>query len=67
VDLTAASWRKSTYSTSEGDGDSCVEVGFLPSGTIAVRDTKDRTRPALTYPTPAWTHFLTTLRTPHLP
>jgi Domain of unknown function (DUF397) len=62
VDLTAASWRKSTYSDGDSDGESCVEVGLLPSGTIAVRDTKDRTRPALTYATPAWTHFLTTLR-----
>jgi Domain of unknown function (DUF397) len=62
VDLTAASWHKSTYSTGEGDGESCVEVASLPSATIAVRDTKDRTLPALTYPAPAWTEFLTALR-----
>jgi hypothetical protein len=61
VDLTAASWRKSTYSTSDSDGDSCVEVAFLLRGTIAVRDTTDHTGPALSYPAPAWTHFLRNL------
>ena len=62
MDLTAAMWRKSTYSTSASDGQSCVEVAALPAGTIAVRDTKDRTQPPLAYPTPAWVGFLTALR-----
>jgi hypothetical protein len=57
----AAPWRKSSYSTGSGDGESCVEIAFLPRDTIAVRDTTDRTGPALSYPAPAWTHFLRNL------
>lgn len=49
-------WRTSSYSgTSGGD---CVEVASAPDATH-VRDTKDRTKPSLTFPTDNWTHFLT--------
>ena len=50
MDLTAAQWRTSSYTTGSGDGESCVEIAFLPRDTIAVRDTTDRTGPALSYP-----------------
>lgn len=53
-------WRTSSFS---GDnGNSCVEVAFLPTGAVAVRDTKDRTRPAHRYPRAAWAAFLTGVR-----
>jgi Domain of unknown function (DUF397) len=43
MDLSAASWRKSTYST--GGGQNCVEVAVLP-GAVAIRDSKDPHGPA---------------------
>jgi Domain of unknown function (DUF397) len=48
-------WRKSSRSTSQGN---CVEVAQLPSQVTAVRDSKNPTAPALTFPTPTWSHFL---------
>ncbi|HEY1968871.1 MAG TPA: DUF397 domain-containing protein [Pseudonocardia sp.] len=62
MDLTRAQWRKSTYSTSSGDGENCVEVALLPGGAVAVRDTKDRSRPAHRYPATEWAHFLAAVR-----
>ncbi|HEY6423740.1 MAG TPA: DUF397 domain-containing protein, partial [Pseudonocardiaceae bacterium] len=38
----------------------CVEVAPAPDA-VLVRDSKDRTGPALTIPTTAWQAFLTTL------
>jgi Domain of unknown function (DUF397) len=53
-------WRTSTYS---GDnGDSCVEVAFLPGGGTALRDTKNRTLSAHHYPADAWATFLAGIR-----
>ncbi|MGJ5762969.1 DUF397 domain-containing protein [Streptomyces galbus] len=53
-------WRKSSYS-GPGDGDACVEIATTPTRT-AVRDSKDPTRAVLTFPAPAFTAFLRTLR-----
>ncbi|MGH3870947.1 MAG: DUF397 domain-containing protein [Pseudonocardiaceae bacterium] len=50
-------WRTSSYSYESGN---CVEVAPAP-GAVLVRDSKNRTGPALTVPTPAWHTFLTTL------
>ncbi|MGQ0778644.1 MAG: DUF397 domain-containing protein [Pseudonocardiales bacterium] len=50
-------WRTSSYTYGNG---ACVEVAPTPDG-VLVRDTKDRTGPALTVPTPAWHAFLTTV------
>lgn len=47
-----------TSSFSGGSGNGCVEVAFLPDGTVGVRDTKDRTRPALRVPPGAWATFV---------
>ncbi|MGH3432969.1 MAG: Scr1 family TA system antitoxin-like transcriptional regulator, partial [Thermocrispum sp.] len=38
VDLSALTWRKSSFSGSEGDNDACVEVAAQPDGQIAVRN-----------------------------
>jgi hypothetical protein len=50
-------WRTSSYSNG---GAACVEVAPAPDA-VLVRDSKNRTGPALTFPTPAWHAFLTTL------
>ncbi|MGI9002142.1 MAG: DUF397 domain-containing protein [Pseudonocardia sp.] len=59
-------WRTSSYS---GSGEACVEVGWrtgsdehdAATDRVLVRDSKDRTLPALTFSAPAWRAFLTTL------
>lgn len=42
MDLSALTWRKSSFSGSEGDNDACVEVAAVPDGRIAVRNSNDR-------------------------
>lgn len=54
-----ASWRKSSYSN--GAGSNCVEVAGM-AASIAVRDSKDRSGPVLTFGTADWTAFLTLVR-----
>ncbi|MGH3752603.1 MAG: DUF397 domain-containing protein [Pseudonocardiaceae bacterium] len=51
-------WHTSSYSHG---GTACVEVAPTP-GAVLVRDTKDRTGPALTVPPTAWRAFLTATR-----
>lgn len=55
VDLTRATWVKSTRSS--GNCDNCVEVAFV-DGAVAVRDSKDRQGPALIYTREEWDAFL---------
>ena len=50
-------WRTSSYSANGGD---CVEVAPAPEG-VLVRDSKDRTGPAVAVPTAAWHAFLGTI------
>ncbi|MFV2083091.1 DUF397 domain-containing protein [Micromonospora sp. LOL_021] len=54
TDLTDATWRTSSYSGGNGN---CVEVTDNLSGVVAVRDSKDRTGPALAFPPAAWAAF----------
>ena len=54
-------WRKSSFSGGS-NGSGCVEVAFLPEGTVAVRDTKDRSRAPHHYPAPEWAAFLAGVR-----
>lgn len=56
MDLTEARWRTSTRSGSNGG--SCVEVADNLAGVVAVRDSKDRTGPTLTFAPPAWRAFV---------
>ncbi|WP_307713844.1 DUF397 domain-containing protein [Streptomyces sp. V4I23] len=56
----AAQWRKSTYSN--GDGGDCVEVCDAHTGVVPVRDSKVPSGPVLTVTAPAWTSFVTSLK-----
>lgn len=60
TDLSAATWRKSSYSN--GSGGSCVEVADGFPGVIPVRDSKIPTGPALIFPTAGWAAFVSTLK-----
>jgi hypothetical protein len=49
-----ARWHKARASSGTGG---CVEVAELPGGLVAVRDSKDISRPPHLYPRSAWTAF----------
>jgi hypothetical protein len=63
MDLTSATWRKSSYSG--GNGGDCVEVAVLASGRRAVRDSKDPAGPALAFSPAEWRAFTARLRAGH--
>jgi hypothetical protein len=54
ADLSRAPWRKSSYS---GNGTNCVEVAIIDD-VIAVRDSKNRSGPALRFTCSEWRAFL---------
>jgi hypothetical protein len=54
MDLSGAQWRKSSRSGSTGN---CVEVAITEDG-VAVRDTKDRSKPPHTFTRSEWTSFI---------
>ncbi|MFI7279949.1 DUF397 domain-containing protein [Micromonospora chersina] len=56
MDLTGAIWRKSTRSS--GNQGDCVEVADNLPGVVAVRDSKDRQGPALTFAPASWASFV---------
>lgn len=62
TDLSDALWLKSSYSN--GDGGNCVEIAHNLPGLIPVRDSKAPHGPALILTAPAWTPFITALKTP---
>ncbi|WP_370413164.1 DUF397 domain-containing protein [Streptomyces fradiae] len=59
VDLSTVTWRKSSYSNSEGG--ECLEVadtGTVPLPLLPVRDSKNPTGPVLLFPAAAWSAFM---------
>ena len=54
--LNDAVWRKGSRSNGNG-GNNCVEVAFLDTG-VAVRDSKNRSGPALMFTPAEWTAFV---------
>jgi hypothetical protein len=59
-------WSKSSYSSESGGA--CVEVADLAvTGQVAVRDSKDKTGPALVFPAEAFATFVTAVREGHFP
>lgn len=55
MDVTGATWRKS--SRSNGAGGDCVEVADLDGGYRAVRDSKDPSGPMLIFTASEWSAF----------
>ena len=53
--LSRAIWRKSRRSNPSGN---CVEIAFLASGEIAMRNSRHPDGPALVFPRPDWDAFL---------
>jgi hypothetical protein len=60
MDLTAAQWRKSSYSGNGGA--TCVEVARNLPGIVAVRDSKDRSGPVLAFAPAAWKELITVVK-----
>lgn len=54
MDVTSASWRKSTYSGT--DGGNCAEVAVAPDA-VLVRDSKNPDGPRLTFGPDTWRAF----------
>jgi hypothetical protein len=57
--MSALAWRKSSYSS--GNGDSCVEAAVVPDA-VLVRDTTNRGGFTLSVPCAAWAAFLSDVR-----
>ncbi|MFF8314973.1 DUF397 domain-containing protein [Streptomyces lydicus] len=56
LDLSTATWRKSSYSNP--DGGNCLEVADALPALVPVRDSKDPHGPALVFPPVAWSAFV---------
>ncbi|NYT95437.1 DUF397 domain-containing protein [Salinispora sp. H7-4] len=59
MDLTGATWRKSSRSAQTND---CVEVATNLAGVVGVRDSKDPAGPALNIDPGSWRSFLASLQ-----
>ena len=55
-----ANWRTSSYS---GGGNQCVEVAVLPTGEVAVRDSKNRQAGTHFFSRGAWKSFVEAIKT----
>ncbi|MEV0700469.1 DUF397 domain-containing protein [Saccharopolyspora sp. NPDC050389] len=58
LNLTAARWRKSSYSSDQAN---CVEVAFAGPA-VGVRDSKDPGGAVLAFPADRWSRFVESLR-----
>ncbi|MEU6538554.1 DUF397 domain-containing protein [Streptomyces sp. NPDC047000] len=59
-DLSAASWRKSSYSNQ--DGGACIEVSDDFATAVPVRDSKVSHSPVLMFPAGEWSSFVAAVK-----
>ncbi|GAO09596.1 hypothetical protein TPA0598_05_03180 [Streptomyces lydicamycinicus] len=64
-EVSAAQWRKSSYSNP--DGGNCVEVADGLPAVVPVRDSKAPHGPALLFGASAWASFVTAVKSGELP
>ncbi|MFC1230113.1 DUF397 domain-containing protein [Streptomyces prasinus] len=60
IDPSGVTWRKSSYSNS--DGGACVEVCDAFAAVVPVRDSKFPHGPVLVFPAVGWTSFVSAVR-----
>ncbi|MFH8732866.1 MULTISPECIES: DUF397 domain-containing protein [unclassified Streptomyces] len=60
IDLSDASWRKSSYSNQ--DGGACVEVSDDFTVIVPVRDSKVSHGPVLVFPAAGWSSFVSAVK-----
>ncbi|MER6553253.1 DUF397 domain-containing protein [Streptomyces sp. NPDC053741] len=60
LDLNAVTWRKSSYSNS--DGGECVEVSDDFAAVVPVRDSKSPHGPALVFAADGWSSFVSAVK-----
>ncbi|MFJ4124764.1 DUF397 domain-containing protein [[Kitasatospora] papulosa] len=60
LDLNAVTWRKSSYSNS--DGGECVEVSDDFAAVVPVRDSKNPHGPALVFAVDGWSSFVSAVK-----
>ncbi|MFZ4272635.1 DUF397 domain-containing protein [Streptomyces arboris] len=60
IDLTTATWRKSSHSNQ--DGGACVEVADGFTAVVPVRDSKNPSGPVLTFAGGGWSSFVSAVR-----
>ncbi|MFI5668613.1 DUF397 domain-containing protein [Streptomyces sp. NPDC051704] len=60
IDLSAATWRKSSYSNS--DGGECIEVSGDFAAVVPVRDSKNPHGPVLVFPSCGWASFVAAVK-----
>jgi len=60
IDLTAATWRKSSYSNQ--DGGACLEVADDFAPVVPVRDSKNPHGPALMFAAAGWSSFVAAVK-----
>ncbi|MFC9232475.1 DUF397 domain-containing protein [Streptomyces decoyicus] len=65
IDLSNVTWRKSSYSNS--DGGQCIEVSDDFPALVPVRDSKAPQGPALLFEAPVWASFVTAVNNGQLP
>ncbi|SER76123.1 DUF397 domain-containing protein [Streptomyces qinglanensis] len=60
LDLSAVTWRKSSYSNP--DGGACVEVADDLPAVVPVRDSKNAHGPVLTFAEDGWSAFVSAVK-----
>ncbi|MFD3775416.1 DUF397 domain-containing protein [Streptomyces sp. NPDC058612] len=65
IDLSAATWQRSSRSSSGGGA--CLEVSHDFAMVVPVRDSKDPQGPVLVFPVRGWAAFVTAVKGGQLP